>query len=236
MIENNFVHGTIFLSPLKKMKEIIKSQIAIVLLGFGFWLPIAVLIFIIAFLLKSVEDVGRSILLLFLPEEFFHAGYGIFLGAIIIYLSGIALNSTKTKRYLSKIPVLGLFFGGGDVITVERLLHLNPCLFLFSPTCLSYGWILSEEKVKVRGEKAIFTLINVYYPNVPTLVTGQVFPVRKDMVIKLGNSSKEIIDLLLYAFRSPKDLRYLPWENEDWKDFEIRAQSFGLNLKDIKDI
>ncbi len=218
------------------MKKFIKNQIAIVVLGFGFWLPIAVLIFIIAFLLKSVEEVGRSVLLVFLPEKFFHAGFGVFLGIVIVYLSGIALNSTKIKSHLSRIPVLGLFFGGGEVITIERLLHLNPCLFLFSPSCLSYGWILSEEKVKVSGEEAIFTLINVYYPNVPALVTGQVFPVRKDMVIKLGNSSKEIIDLLLYAFRSPKDLRYLPWENEDWKDFEIRAQSFGLNLSTIKDI
>jgi hypothetical protein len=217
------------------MKRFIKKQMAIVLLGFGFWLPIAVLIFIIVVLLKSVEDVGRSILLVFIPEQFFHTGLGIFLGIVIIYLSGALLTSTKIKGYLSKIPVLGLFFGGGEVITIERLLHLNPCLFLFSPTCLSYGWILSEEKVKVRETEVIFTLINVYYPNVPALITGQVFPVRKDMVIKLGNSSKEIIDLLLYAFRSPKDLRYLPWENEDWGDFEVRAKSFGLNLSVIKD-
>ncbi len=221
------------------MKNFIKKQFAIVLLGFGFWLPIAVLIFILVVLLRSIEDVGRSVLLVFLPEQYFHAGFGIFLGIVVIYLSGVLLTSPKIKGYLSKIPLLGLFFGGGDVITIERLLHLNPCLFLFSPTCLSYGWILSEEKVKVRGEGAIFTLINVYYPNVPMLVTGQVFPIRKEMVIKLGNSSKEIIDLLLYAFRSPQDLRYLPWENEDWADFETRAKSFGLNAainKDTNDI
>ena len=115
-------------------------------------------------------------------------------------------------------------------MTVDRLLHLNPCFFLLSPTCLSYGWILSEEKVKLSKEKAIFTLVNVYYPNVPTLITGQVFPVRKDTVIKLGNSSKEIIDLLLYAFRSPADLKYLPWEDESQEDFEKRAKSFGVDL------
>jgi hypothetical protein len=99
-----------------------------------------------------------------------------------------------------------------------------------SPSCLSYGWILSEEKVRLGEEKATFTLVNVYYPNVPTLITGQVFPVRRDTVIRLGNPSKEIIDLLLYAFRSPKDLRYIPWDDESKEDFEKRAESFGLNL------
>jgi hypothetical protein len=63
-----------------------------------------------------------------------------------------------------------------------------------------------------------------------SILAIQVFPVRKDTVIRLGNSSKEIIDLLLYAFRSPKDLKYLPWEDESRADLEKRAKSFGLNL------
>ena len=212
------------------MRKFVKNQITFLLFGFGFWLPIAVLIFIIVFLFNNLEEIGRKILLVFLPEKLFYSGFGIVFGILIVYFSGIVLKLTKIRRVFSKIPVLGLFFGAGEIITIERLLHLNPCLFLISPTCLSYGWILSEEKVKLSEEKAIFTLINVYYPNVPTLITGQVFPVRKDTVIKLGNSSKEIIDLLLYAFRSPKDLKYLPWEDESQEDFEKRAKSFGLNL------
>ena len=63
-----------------------------------------------------------------------------------------------------------------------------------------------------------------------SLITGQVFPVRKSTVIRLGNPSKEIIDLLLYSFRSPKDLIYLPWEDESNEEFEIRAKSYGINL------
>jgi len=182
------------------------------------------------FLFNNIEDYGRKVLLFILPEKYFHPGFGIVFFILLVYLSGVILKLTKIKRIFSKIPILGLFFGGGEVITIERLIHLNPCLFLISPSCISYGWILSEEKVKVSEEKAIFTLINIYYPNVPTLITGQVFPVRKDTVIKLGNSSKEIIDLLLYAFRSPKDLLYLPWEDESLEEFEKRAKSYGLNL------
>ncbi len=169
-------------------------------------------------------------MLVFLPEKLLHSGFGIVLGILIVYFSGIALKLTNIRGFFSKIPVIGLFFGAGEIITIERLLHLNPCLFLISATCPSYGWILSEEKVKLGEERAIFTLVNVYYPSVPTLITGSVFPMRKDTVIRLGNSSKEIIDLLLYAFRSPKDLKYLPWEHESWEDFEKRAKSFGLKL------
>jgi uncharacterized membrane protein len=213
-----------------KMIRFVKNQLTFLLYGFVFWLPIAVLIYIIVFLFNNVEDIGRKFLLLLLPEQFYFAGFGIVLGILIVYFSGIVLKSTRVGRVFSKIPVLGLFFGAGEIITIDRLLHLSPCVFLFSPTCISYGWILSEEKVKLSKEKAIFTLVNVYYPNVPSLVTGQVFPLRKDTVIKLGNSSKEIIDLLLYAFRSPTDLKYLPWEDESQEDFKKRAQSFGLGL------
>ena len=212
------------------MRRFIRNQITFLLFGFVFWFPVGVLIFIIALLFGNLEEIGRKILLLFLPEKFLYSGFGIVLGILIVYFSGIVLKLTKVGRVFSKIPVLGLFFGAGEIITIDRLLHLKPCLFLLSPTCPSYGWILSEEKVKLSEEKAIFSLVNVYYPNVPTLVTGQVFPLRKDSVIRLGNSSKEIIDLLLYAFRSPKDLKYLPWEDESPEDFEKRAKSFGLDL------
>jgi uncharacterized membrane protein len=214
----------------EKVRRFVKNQITFLLFGFGFWLPITVLVVIIVFLFNNLEEIGKKILLVFLPEKFLYSGFGIVFGILVVYFSGMALKLTKIRGVFSKIPVLGLFFGAGEIITIERLLHLSPCLFLISPTCLSYGWILSEEKVKLSEEKAIFTLINVYYPNVPTLITGQVFPVRKDTVIRLGNSSKEIIDLLLYAFRSPKDLKYLPWEDESRADFEKRAKSFGLNL------
>jgi len=213
-----------------KAIRFVKNQLTFLLFGFVFWLPVALLAYIIFFLFSNVEDIGKDFLNLFIPEQFVYAGFGIVLGLLIVYLTGVVLKLTKVGRVFSKIPVLGLFFGAGEIMTIDRLIHLSPCLFLYSPTCLSYGWILSEEKVKLSKEKATFTLVNVYYPNVPTLVTGQVFPVRKGTVIKLGNSSKEIIDLLLYAFRSPPDLKYLPWEDESQEDFEKRANSFGLYL------
>jgi hypothetical protein len=214
------------------MKAVIRHQIGFLLYGLAFWLPIAIMVFVLTIMFSYVEDLGRRVFLTFFPERFFYGGFGFVLGLLVVYISGIILKLTRIRGFLSKIPILGLFFGGGEVMTAERLGHLTPCLFMMSPTCLSYGWILSEEKVAVESGPASFTILNVYYPNVPTLVTGQVFPVRKDTVIRLGNPSKEVIDLLLYAFRSPKALVYLPWEGESAETFGKRATLFGINPVD----
>ncbi len=212
------------------MKRFIRSQFGFLLYGFIFWLPIAIIAFILIFVFNYGEDLGGRIFHLFFPTEYYHPGYGFAIGLLIIYLSGIILKITNVRKRLSKVPIIGLFFGGGEVMTIDRLAHLAPCLFMMSPTCLSYGWILSEEQVKVEDSDAAFSLVNVYYPNVPTLITGQVFPIRKDSVIKLGNPSKEIIDLLLYAFRSPSSIHYLPWEGEAVNDFLRRARAFGIQV------
>ncbi len=210
------------------MRRFFKNQITFLLFGLVFWLPVGIVLYILFLLFSNVENIGRMILLVALPDELVKTGFGIVLFILIVYFSGIILKSTKAGVILSKIPVLGLFFGQGEIITISRLLNMQPCLFLLSSTCMSYGWILSEEKVKISSEKAVFTLLNVYYPNVPTLVTGQVFPVRKDTVVRLGNPSREVIDLLLYAFRSPADLKYLPWEGESQEEFQARSKLFGL--------
>jgi hypothetical protein len=105
---------------------------------------------------------------------------------------------------------------------------MQACLFLYSPTCISFGWILAEEKVQIGEEIANFPLICVYFPSVPTLVTGSVHTLRKSGVMRLGNSSTEVINLLLYAFKSPAALKYLPWEGESTEEFKERAKIFGL--------
>jgi hypothetical protein len=46
--------------------------------------------------------------------------------------------------------------------------------------------------------------------------------------MKLGNPSREIIDVLLYDIRTPSYLKYLPWEDETRQQFEERANKFGL--------
>jgi len=164
------------------------------------------------------------------PEKYLFTGLGIILFILIVYISGILLKTTNLGKVLSKIPFIGIFFGQGEIMTINKLSHMQPCLFLYSPTCISYGWILSEEKVKLGKDDAVFPILNVYFPNVPSMVTGQVFAVRKDTVMKLANSSGEVINLLLYAFRSPTALNYTPWEDESKEEFEERSKFFGLKL------
>jgi uncharacterized membrane protein len=207
-----------------------------ILSGVVFWLPIGVIVLVASYFFSNLEDFGDKLLSFFLSEEFLYPGLGIVLWIIIFLLTGLLLKHTRVGDLLSVVPVVGMLFRkkGGRMMTVGRLQGLTPCLFLYSPTCPSYGWILSEENVSVGGEGRDFTLINVYYPNVPSIITGQIYPVRKEAVIKLGNPSKEVIDLLLYAIRSPESIEYLPWEGEDPEDFRKRAEVFGLDIARIQ--
>jgi hypothetical protein len=51
------------------------------------------------------------------------------------------------------------------------------------------------------------------------------------MYEKLGNTTRELFDLLLYTFRSPEAIIYVPWENESEIAFKQRAASFGINIR-----
>jgi uncharacterized membrane protein len=220
-----------FIMPkISEHRKFLKSQSTFLLYGVVFWLPVILVIYISILLFTNAEKIGGTILGVAVPEKYLFFGFGAILCILIMYLSGMVLKLTKIGKALSKVPFIGLFFGQGEIMTINRLSHMQPCLFLYSPTCLSYGWILSDEKVTLSHKNTIFPIINVYFPNVPTLVTGQVFAARKDTVMKLANSSSEVINLLLYSFRSPAALEYIPWEDESVENFEERSKYFGLKL------
>lgn len=198
--------------------------------GFVFWLPIGIIVLIGDQIFGGLDPLGKDLLGTVLPDRFLYSGTGMSFWILIMFLTGILLKSTPVGRLASSIPIVGTLFLRMDqkTITLDRLMNMAPCLFLYSPTCISYGWILSEQEVKLDNEKAAFHLINVYYPNVPTLVTGQVFTAREETVMKLGNPSRDIVDVLLYGLRRPSNLRYLPWEDESEQKFKERAERFGV--------
>ena len=210
------------------MRGLFKRQFTFILYGVVFWLPVTLAIYLAILLFTNGDKIGGMILGVVVPDGYLYTGVGVVLCLLIVYFSGMLLKLTRVGKVLSRIPVIGLFFGQGEIMTIGRLSHMQPCLFLYSPTCISYGWILAEEKVKISEDAAQFPMITVYFPNVPTLVTGQVFAARKDTVMRLANSSSEVINLLLYAFRSPTAIEYLPWEDESREEFEERSRSFGL--------
>lgn len=212
------------------MKKFFKSSFGYLFSGFIFWFPVGIVVVILGYIFNNLETIGLTFLKFFLPADFVHQGFGFALWLVLFFFTGLIVKKTPIGKVLSHVPGLGLLFReGGEIMTFERLSHLAPCLFLFSPTCLSYGWIISTEKVKVNGEQKDSVLFNVYYPNFPSLITGQVFALKKENVMKLGNPSKEVMDLFLFAVRSPENIRYLPWEDETEEDFLKRADAFGLN-------
>ena len=151
------------------MRGLFKRQLTFILYGFVFWLPVVLVIYIIGLLFSNAEKIGRMILGVAVADNFLYFGFGTILCILIVYFSGMLLKLTRLGKVLSKIPVIGLFFGQGEIMTIGRLSHMQPCLFLYSSTCISYGWILSEEKVTLSEDSATFPIINVYFPNVPTL-------------------------------------------------------------------
>jgi len=210
------------------MKGLLKKSLTFLVYGLVFWLPVILVAYVAVLLFSNGEKIGKIILGVAVPDNYLYTGLGITLCILIVFFSGMLLKLTRVGSVLSRIPFIGVFFGQGKIMSIGRLTHMQPCLFLYASTCISYGWILSEEKVKLSKDNAIFPIVNVYFPNVPTLVTGQVFAARKDTVMKIANSSKEVIDLLLYAFRSPLAIEYIPWEDESREEFEERSKLFGL--------
>lgn len=212
------------------MKSFFKSFLGYLFSGFIFWFPIGIVVVIVGYVFSNLEAMGEKVLKLLVPTDFVHQGFGFVLWILLFLVTGLIVKKTPIGRILSGVPVLGLFFReGGELMTLDRILRLRPCLFLFSPTCLSYGWIISTEKVKVNGSGKDSVIYNVYYPNFPSLITGQVFALRKEKIMRLGNPSREVMDLFLFAMRSPESIRYLPWEDETEEDFLKRAEAFGLN-------
>ncbi len=210
------------------MRRFLRAQVDSLLYGAAFWAPTALLLFLVLLLLGRVEKVSPKNFLWFLPSETY--GWGLVLLGILVavYLSGVLMRLAAVRKQLARIPWIGPFLFGGEIMTADRLTNLRPCLFMASPTRLAYGWILSEEKVRVNGRETEFTVLNIYRPSVPLFIVGQLAPVRRSSAMRLGNSSREIVDVMLYTLRCPEALVFLPWPDETTEEFRNRAEKFGV--------
>jgi uncharacterized membrane protein len=212
--------------------KFLRHQSGLLLWGFALWLPIGIALVIGVLIFGDIDSLGKGFLGFFLPDRFVYPGLGIAFWFILLYVTGIIAQRTTIGNFLWGIPLFGAIFRrGGTTVTIDNLLNLSPCLCLRSETCIAYAFILWEEKVKLGEEKADFDLIDIYQPHPPAIVTGRVFSVRKGTLIKLGNKSSDIINILLYGLRRPEELIYLPWEEETAEEFKERASHFGLDIE-----
>lgn len=212
--------------------KFLRHQLGFLLYGSIFWLPIGIALVIGIFIFGDFDSLGKGFLSAFLPQRFVYPGLGVAFWLILFYATGFIAQRTTIGNFLWGMPLLGAFFRrGSTTVTIDDLLNLSPCLYLRSETCIAYAFILWEEKVRLGSENADFDLIDIYQPHPPAIVTGRVFSVRKGTLIKLGNKSSDIINILLYGLRRPAELKYLPWEDETVEEFKERASHFGLDIE-----
>lgn len=215
------------------LKRFLTDQIAYFLKGFCILMIFGVILFVANLFLGLFDGLGKWILELFFPKELIISGTGVFLIIIIFWITGF-LDAKKdlSSKVLKRIPGVGKLFGGGDIF--ERILKARPCLFLYSPTCPAYAWILGDIPVFLRLKKRLKplgTIKNLYYPNIPTIATGQMFPVFKNNIMLLGNSSQEVLKMAMYGIEHPERLIFVPWEEESEDEFIDRATLFKKALE-----
>lgn len=200
--------------------------------------PILIIIWIFYEVLNAVNSLGDKLLATFVPDKYLVWGTGLLLilffisviGRIEVHYEGREKNIWQTikENTIGRIPFFGSFITRGNrkVITYEDFKALTPCKFWLSDTTPHYGFIVNQQKVR-GGE----TEVDVYRPNVPTIIPGDLFPLKRRFVIKLGNSSGEILDKLASGgFISSDEEIPLPWEDETEEEFRERINLTPLEI------
>lgn len=201
-------------------------------------LPMAIIGWIMYGVLDAVNKLGNKILNPFLHGRDTVWGMGVLvifaliyiLGAIELYYEGreTSIWQTLKEKTVGRIPFVGPFFARSNkkVISFEDFKRLTPCKFWLSDVTPHYGFIVNEQKVK--GAE---TEIDVYRPNVPTIIPGDLFPLKKRFVIKLGNSSGEILDKLASGgFIGSNEEIPIPWDDETEEEFQERINLTPLEI------
>ena len=201
-------------------------------------LPIVIIGWIIYGVLHAVNKLGDLILDPFVPEGQIIWGMGILVILFLIYVLGrVEIYSERRDRKLwrniktgtvGRIPLFGPFFITTEkhIISLEELSKMTPCKFWLSGTTPHYGFIIREQKI--RGAD---TEVDVYRPSVPTIVPGDLFPIKKRLVIKLGNPSGEILDKLASGgFIGCDEEIPIPWEDETEEEFKERINLTPLEI------
>lgn len=200
--------------------------------------PLGIIAYIIFTFLNILNSAGESILGLFVNDRFIHPGMGLLLILFLIYLLGRVEihfeNREKNiwqfikEKTVGRIPLFGSFFTRKKrkVLTWNDLKNSSPCKFYLSDTTPHYGFIIGEQPIQ-GGEPEL----DIYRPNVPTLFPGDLFPVKKRLVIKLGNSPNEIADKLASGgMIKPEEEIPVPWENETEEEFKERVNLTPLEI------
>ncbi|MDD5094002.1 MAG: hypothetical protein PHV74_06450 [Dehalococcoidia bacterium] len=200
-------------------------------------LPIGVVFWILSGLLGAVNGLGDKLLTLFFPGRHIAWGFGflvilffiVFVGRMEVHFEGRERSTWQTikQKSVGRIPFFGpLLASNKKILSYEDFKRLTPCKFWLSGTTPHYGFIINEQKVKGAD-----TEIDVYRPNVPSIIPGDLFPLKKRLVIKLGNSPTDILDKLTsVGFISSAEEIPIPWDDETEEEFRERINLTPLEI------
>ncbi len=196
-------------------------------------IPVVVIFYLVDLVVMPLDDIGRAFLRLFIPSGFVVLGTGLIVVAVFVLVAGRLVlffeerNYVFWNRYVRRIPLIGPFVvSGGGALSLEQLEKMTPCKFWLSDTTPHYGFIVREQKVRGAENE-----IDVYRPNVPSIIPGDLMPLKKRLVIKLGNPAGEVLQKLASGgFFSPEEEIPLPWEGETESEFRERINLTPLEI------
>jgi uncharacterized membrane protein len=195
-------------------------------------IPVVVIAYVLDIVIRPLDFIGRAILRLVIPSEYVIVGTGLIVMLVVLFIIGridVYYEERKNslwRRTIRHIPVFGSMLSSGGALSLEQLGKMTPCKFWLSDTTPHYGFIVREQKV--RGTEAE---IDVYRPNVPSIIPGDLMPLKRRLVIKLANPAGEVLQKLASGgFFSPEEEIPVPWDDESDEEFQERIRLTPLEI------
>lgn len=207
--------------------------------GFLILLPLIIFIIVAYGIFTGLGNIGKNILGIFMENP--NSALGLLAILAIILFVSFFLGKFNPWEFtlqtimprimpgLKNIPKQELNSAKKKMIALSwnDLSNMTPCLFWQSATIQHIGFIMSEQRIK-GGEK---TLLQVYRPDTPAIIMGEVYPINKKYVFRLENDVTEILLNLIYNIYRPEELKPIPWEDETEERFQKRINSTPIQME-----
>jgi uncharacterized membrane protein len=191
------------------MRKKIKS---ILLTGFIAMIPVGVTLYIIAFLIRTMDKLVKVIPHRFQPDELlgFHIpGLGIIITLILIFIIGLITKSylgrkavTLGEWIVDKIPfVSGIYRGVKqlvDAIFSDKHKSFRKAVLIEYPRkgLYSIAFVTGDSQGEVQ-EKTVGKHINLFVPTTPNPTSGFYIMIPENDVIPLDMSVEEAFSLII---------------------------------------
>ncbi len=191
------------------MRKKIKN---ILLTGFVAMIPVGVTVYIIAFLIRTMDNLVKIIPHRFQPDELlgFHIpGLGIIITLVLIFIVGLVTKSYLGRKAVSlgewivdKIPfVSGIYKGVKqlvDAIFSDKHRSFRKAVLIEYPRkgLYSIAFVTGDSQGEVQ-EKTAKKHINLFVPTTPNPTSGFYIMIPEEDIINLDMSVEEAFSLII---------------------------------------